>query len=57
MSSFTFFTFTYVSTGFTQSATLEGSVHGVVVHARKYASSPTTSKRTTAERSLTSLYP
>ena len=36
---------------------LDGSVHGVVVHARKYASSPTTLKRTIAERSFTSLYP
>ena len=45
------------SVGFTQSATLDGRVHGVVVHARKYASSPTTLKRTIAERSLTVLYP
>ena len=36
---------------------LDGSVQGVVVHARKYASSPTTLKRTIAERSFTSLYP
>ena len=50
-------TLQYVSSGLTQSATLLGNVQGVVVHARKYASSPTTLKRTTAERSFTALYP
>ena len=48
--------FTYVSFGFTQRATFEGSVHGVVVHARKYVfSSPFTINFAVAERSLTSL--
>ncbi len=42
---------------FTQSAMLDGRVHGVVVHARIYASSSFTLKRTIAERSFTSLYP
>ena len=36
-------------------ATFDGSVQGVVVHARRYASSPTTLKRTIAERSFTDL--
>ena len=44
-----------VSSGFTQSATFEGSVQGVVVHARKYASSSAHLKRATADFSLTVL--
>ena len=48
---------TYTSSGFTQSATLLGSVQGVVVHARKYASSPTTLNLTIADFSFTVLYP
>ena len=35
----------YFSSGFTQRPIFEGSVQGVVVHARKYASSPETLKR------------
>ena len=46
-----------MSLGLTQRATLDGRVQGVVVHARKYASSPTTLNLTIAERSLTALYP
>ncbi len=50
--------FTYVISAPTASATLPGSVHGVVVHAMKNVpGSSVSSNFTYTEMSLTSLYP
>ena len=50
-------TFTYSSSGLTQSATFAINVQGVVVHARKYSSLSFTLNDKTTEFTSTSLYP